>query len=38
VSKPCYYEPDINPTYHDLAQHYGTVVIPARVAKPKDKG
>ena len=37
VSKPCTYEPDINPTYHDLAQHYGTVVIPARVAKPKDK-
>ena len=37
VSKPCYYEPDINPTYHDLAGHYGTVVIPARVAKPKDK-
>jgi transposase len=37
VNKPCYYEPDINPTYHDLAEHYGSVVIPARVAKPKDK-
>jgi len=37
VNKPCYYEPDINPTYHDLAEHYGAVVIPARVAKPKDK-
>ena len=37
VSKPCRYEPDINPTYHDMAVHYGTAVIPARVAKPKDK-
>lgn len=37
VNKPCYYEPDINPTYHDLAGYYGSVVIPARVAKPKDK-
>jgi transposase len=37
VSKPCRYEPDINPTYHDMARHYGTVVIPTRVAKPRDK-
>ena len=37
VSHACRYEPDINPTYQDLAEHYGTVVIPARVAKPKDK-
>lgn len=37
VSKACRYEPDINPTYHDLAVHYGTVIIPARVRKPKDK-
>ena len=37
VAKPCRYEPDINPTYHDMARHYGTVVIPARVAKPRDK-
>ncbi|MBE3088391.1 MAG: IS21 family transposase [Chloroflexi bacterium] len=32
VRKPCYYEPDINPTYYEMARHYGTVVIPARVA------
>jgi transposase len=31
------YEPEINRTYLELAQHYGAVVIPARVAKPKDK-
>ena len=37
VSKPCRYEPDINPTYNDLALHYGTAIIPARVRKPKDK-
>ena len=37
VSKACRYEPDLNPAYHDLAVHYGTAVIPARVAKPKDK-
>ena len=37
VKKACYYEPDINPTYLDMANHYGTAVIPARVRKPKDK-
>lgn len=37
VKKPCFYEPDINPTYKDLADHYDAVVIPARSRKPKDK-
>ena len=37
VKDPCYYEPDLNPTYRDLAEHYGTVIIPARVRKPRDK-
>ena len=37
VTNPCRYEPDINPTYQDLAQHYGTTVIPARPGKPRDK-
>jgi transposase len=37
VQHACYYEPDLNPTYHDLAIHYGTVVLPTRVAKPRDK-
>lgn len=31
------YEPGVNRTYEELASHYGAVVIPARVAKPKDK-
>ena len=37
VSKPCRYDPDLNPSYQDLAEHYGTAIIPARVRKPKDK-
>jgi transposase len=37
VKHPCRYEPDLNPTYHDLAEHFGTAVIPTRVRKPKDK-
>jgi transposase len=37
VRGPCRYEPDLNATYRELAEHYGAVIIPARVAKPKDK-
>jgi transposase len=37
VSSPCRYEPDLNPTYHDMARHYGCAIIPARARKPKDK-
>jgi transposase len=37
IQDACYYEPDLNPTYRDWAAHYDTVVIPARVRKPRDK-
>jgi len=37
VSSPCRYEPDLNPTYQEMAAHYGAVVIPARPRKPRDK-
>jgi len=37
VRKPCRYEPDLNPSYQDLAEYYGTAVIPTWVRKPKDK-
>jgi len=37
VSKPCRYEPKLNPSYSDLADHYNVAVIPARVRKPRDK-
>jgi transposase len=31
------YEPDLNPTYQEMAAHYGVAVLPARVRKPRDK-
>lgn len=37
VSKAHLYDPDINPTYQEMACHYGVAIIPARVRKPKDK-
>ncbi len=37
ITKACRYEPDLNPTYHAMAAHYGTAVIPARVRAPRDK-
>jgi transposase len=37
VSKAHRYEPDLNPSYRDLAEHYGVTVVPARVRKPRDK-
>lgn len=37
VKKVSRYDPEINPLYARLAEHYKTAVIPARVAKPKDK-
>jgi transposase len=37
VSKAHRYEPDMNPTYQDMAQHYGVTVLPARVRRPRDK-
>jgi transposase len=37
VKSPCWYDPDLNQTYLDLAQHYGVAVLPARVRRPRDK-
>lgn len=37
VKDPCYYEPELNPTYQELAEHYGVAILPARVRKPRDK-
>ena len=31
------YDPVVNPAYTKLAEYYGTAVVPARVAKPRDK-
>ena len=32
-----WYTPQLNTTYHEMAEHYNTAIIPARVRKPKDK-
>jgi transposase len=37
VKKASRTEPDINFTYQKLADHYGTMVLPARPIKPQDK-
>ncbi|MBU4455784.1 IS21 family transposase [Patescibacteria group bacterium] len=37
VTTPCRYEPGIQRTYEELAEHYGTVILPARPARPRDK-
>jgi len=37
IKQPCRYDPETNPTYRDLAAHYGTCIIPARPGKPRDK-
>jgi transposase len=37
VKAACFYDPDMNPTYQDLAIHYGTSVLPARPRRPRDK-
>jgi len=37
VNKACFYEPELNPTYAEMAEHYGCAVLPARPRKPRDK-
>lgn len=37
VTAACRYEPGINRTYQDMATHYGTSILPARVRRPRDK-
>ena len=37
VRKASRYEPELNPTYRELAAHYGTTVLPARPRAPRDK-
>jgi transposase len=37
VSKADRYEPALNPAYQQMADHYGTAVVPARVRRPRDK-
>jgi transposase len=37
VTRACRYEPEAQRTYEELAEHYGTTVLPARPKKPRDK-
>jgi transposase len=37
VKSPCWYDPDINQTYLEMAQYYGVAVIPTRIKRPRDK-
>ncbi len=37
VQKAHRYEPDLNPTYQDMASHYGVAILPTRIATPQDK-
>lgn len=37
VKTPNRYEPELNPSYQELAEHYQLAVLPARIRKPKDK-
>ena len=37
VKDACFYEPEINPTYAELAEHYGCAVLPAKKRKPRYK-
>lgn len=37
VTVPCRYEPGVQRTYEEWAEHHGSVILPARAAHPKDK-
>ena len=37
VSRACRYDPDLNPTYQEMAIHYGVGVVPARPFRARDK-
>lgn len=37
VVDPCRYEPLLQRTYQEMADHYGTLILPARIKKPRDK-
>ena len=37
VTKSSKYEPTINETFADFAEHYGTTILPARAYRPRDK-
>jgi len=37
VTRAHRYEPDLNPTYAEMAAHYRLAILPTRIVKPRDK-
>ena len=37
VSRPCYWEPELNRTYQERATHNGAAIVPARPRHARDK-
>ena len=37
IVKACFYEPEVNRTYAEMAAHYGIAILPARPRRPRDK-
>ena len=37
ITKACFYDPEVNRSYAEMAAHYGTAIVPARPYKPRDK-
>src|SRR4051794_9721465 len=37
ITHASFYDPVVNRSYHELARHYGTGVVPTRVRRPRDK-
>ena len=37
VTKACWYDPEVNPSYLDLARHFALAILPTRPYHPRDK-
>ena len=37
IIKACFYDPQVNRTYGEMAAHYDTALLPARPRRPRDK-
>jgi hypothetical protein len=37
IHRPSFYDPEANPTYARMADHYGVGILPARPYRPRDK-
>jgi len=38
VIHPCVYDPELNPKLREFAAHYGTCIMPTKIATPRHKG